>query len=255
VTSSSPAPAAHPTGPLDPEALDAFARSYYLNDEVATIDLEEMAQLLAVDRIVSAVRGCNRVLEMGFGTGLTTRELLARGVQVELLEGSPVLVEEARRRHTGLVVHEAMFETFAPEQPLDAVLAMHVLEHVDTPAETLAQIRSWLRPGGVLIVVVPNAESLHRRIAVEMGLHANLDDLSASDIMVGHQRVYTLDWLKRDVESAGFDVDLEFGFLLKTVPNSMMLSYPPNMVKALNTISDRVPARDLANIAIRARMI
>jgi SAM-dependent methyltransferase len=238
---------------LNPEALDSFAHEYYLNGEVATIDLEEKAQLLAVDRIVSAVADCDRVLEMGFGTGLTTRELVARGVGLELLEGSPVLVEEARRRHSGLVVHEAMFEDFVPAVPYDAVLAMHVLEHVDDPRAIVGVIRRWLRPGGTLIAVVPNAESLHRRIAVEMGLHDKLDDLSPSDVMVGHQRVYTLDWLKKDVESMGFTVDLEFGFLLKTVPNSMMLSYPPAMVSALNTISDRIPARDLANIAIRAR--
>ena len=45
----------------------------------------------------------------------------------------------------------------------------------------------------------------------------------------------------------------EIGYLFKTVPNSMMLNYPADMLRALNTISDRMPPRDLANIGVRAR--
>jgi SAM-dependent methyltransferase len=243
------------TSALSPAALDAFAHQYYLNDEVLTIDLEETAQELSMPQIIGALSGAARVLEMGFGTGLTTRVLIESGVQVEIVEGSQVLTEVARARHDGLVVHQAMFEEFEPSELYDAVLALHVLEHVDDPAAILAVIRGWLKPGGVLVCVVPNRESLHRRIAVEMGLHDELDHLSPSDVMVGHQRVYSMDLLRADVEAAGFDVEQELGFLLKTVPNSMMLAYPPAMVRALNTISPELPARMLANIGLRARMV
>lgn len=237
---------------LTSEALDAFAHDYYLNDGITTVDLEERAQLHSIPRIVEAIAGRGPVLEMGFGTGLVTGELLRHGVPLEVVEGSPVLAREARSRHTGLVVHDAMFETFAPTRPYGAVLALHVLEHVDDPVGLLGDMRSWLAPDGALIAVVPNAESLHRRIAVEMGLHPNLDDLSDSDILVGHQRVYDLDRLVADLDRAGYDVDLDFGYLLKTVPNSMMLAYPDAMVEALNTMSATLPTRDLANIGVRA---
>ena len=173
---------------------------------------------------------------------------------LELLEGSPVLAAEAVSRHPGLKVHLGLFETFEPEEKFGCVLALHVLEHVDHPVSLLRQMREWLTDDGALVVVVPNAESLHRRIAVQMGLHERLDDLSEADHVVGHQRVYDLDWLVSDLDEAGFAVDLDFGYLLKTVPNSMMLDYPPDMVEALNLISPEMPTRQLANIGVRATL-
>ena len=41
----------------------------------------------------------------------------------------------------------------------DAVTLVHVLEHLDDPAETLRWIRSRMNTGGALIVAVPNYES------------------------------------------------------------------------------------------------
>ena len=237
---------------LSPESLDAFAHEYYLNQGIDTIDLEERAQLHSVPRLLEAIGDRAPVLEMGFGTGLITAELLRHDVPLEIVEGSPVLVDEARRRHPTLPVHHAMFETFEPTRHYGAVLALHVLEHVDDPVAVLDAMHPWLADDGALVVVVPNAESLHRRIAVEMGLHERLDDLGPSDKLVGHQRVYDLDRLTADLDAAGYDVTFDFGYLLKTVPNSMMLEYPSAMVEALNTISDRIPTRDLANIGVRA---
>jgi 2-polyprenyl-3-methyl-5-hydroxy-6-metoxy-1,4-benzoquinol methylase len=237
---------------LTPESLDRFANTYYLNQSVATVDLEELAQQMAMHNIVAGIGNAERVLEMGFGTGLITRELLAAGVHPEVVEGSGVLCEEARRRHPGLIVHQDLFETFKPERGYDCVLALHVIEHVDDPHAMLGMIRSWLAPRGKVIVVAPNCESLHRRLAVKMGLHQHLDDLGPSDHLVGHQRVYSLARMRAEVEKAGFQVASEFGYLLKTVPNSMMLAYPPQMVRALNAISGELPTHMLANIGVVA---
>ena len=238
---------------LTPAALDVFAERYYLNrDEVLAIDVEELAQEMAIPLIVRALGESKRVLEMGYGTGLTARTLPAAGVDLEMVEGSPTLTRVAREQHPGLIVHQAMFEEFEPTNLYDAVLCLHVLEHVDDPRQVLSVARRWLKPGGTLVAVVPNRESYHRRIAVEMGLHEHLDDLSASDHVLGHLRVYSMDLLRADIEASGFAVEEEIGYLFKTVPNSMMLSYPPEMLRALNTISSALPPRDLANIGVRA---
>lgn len=237
---------------LTPQALDAYADTYYLNPEVEDIDIEELGQRLSIDRTVDVMHGARRVLELGFGTGLTAGEYLARGINYEVVEGSPRLCAVARERYPDLVVHEAMFESFVPDEPYDAVLALHVAEHVDDPPALFAQAARWLADDGALIVVVPNAESLHRRLAVEMGFQPALDTLSERDHLVGHQRVYTLDSLAADLATAGLRVDEEFGYQLKTVPNSMMDGYPPELLRALVTISDEIPPRMLANIGIRA---
>lgn len=233
-------------------SLDADARRYYLSNEVADVAIEDAQQRLSIERIVEAAGTVGRVLEMGYGMGLTVQALLDRGVDLEVVEGSGLLCEAAAKRHPGLGVHHALFEHFTPADPYDAVLALHVAEHVEDPRALLTRVASWLKPGGRIVVVVPNSESLHRRLAVRMGLQGQLDDLSERDHLVGHRRVYALDGLVADLEAAGFDVTDDFGWFLKTVPNAMMLDWPSELIEALTTISEEIPTRLLANIAVVA---
>ncbi len=234
------------------EDLDRFARLYYLNEDVPDIIIEERQQAAAMPLVIDALGPTRRVLEMGYGTGLITGELLERGMDMEVVEGSSVLADEAQRRHRTLTVHRCMFEDFEPADPYDGVLALYVLEHVADPVRTLQQIRSWLKPGGTLVAVVPNAESIHRDLAVRMGLQPTLGTLSDRDKLVGHRRVYTLEALTEDLRLAGFRVKSNFGYFLKVVPNSMMLGWDPALLAALSAISPQIPPRLLANIGVRA---
>lgn len=237
---------------LSPAELDRFAQEYYLNETVADIDIEELAQTHSIPAILNAIGDGKRVLEMGYGTGLIINELLAAGLDVEMVEGSPALCAEARRRHPGLVVHEAMFETFQPTELYDAVLCLHVLEHVDEPVEVAAGFSEWLNVGGKLIAVTPNAGSIHRHLAVRMGLHPNLDDLSERDHLVGHQRVFNLDELSDVLDAAGLNVEERFGYFVKPLSNGQMLNWDAEVLEALNLISDVVPPELLANIGVVA---
>jgi SAM-dependent methyltransferase len=231
--------------------LDGYARDYYLGRTAADLDLEERQQQLSLARLAPFLSG--RILELGFGTGQMTAGLLAAGLDTAVVEGSPLLAGEARRRHPGLTVHEGMFESFTPPEPVDTLLAAHVFEHVDDPPALLEHLRCWLRPGGTLIAIVPNAASLHRRLAVLMGIQDKLDDLSPRDRVVGHRRVYTLEELRADLAGAGFETREAIGWFLKVVPNSMMLDWPPELIDALFAVSEQLDPRELANIALVAR--
>src|SRR3546814_20784405 len=105
------------TSPLTPASLGAYADAYYLNAEIDDIDIEELAQRQSIAAIVAGLAGCSRVLEMGFGTGRITRSLLAAGVSVEVLEGSPPLAATARSSHPGLIVHVGIFCAFPLANP------------------------------------------------------------------------------------------------------------------------------------------
>ena len=245
----------HPTqsAPLTPDALDDYAREYYLSGTVDDVRIEEQQQTLVYERLArQTLGGCARVLEMGYGTGISARVLTAAGVPVEIVEGSPLLVDAARAAHPGLAVHASMFETFEPGPVFDAVLAMYIAEHVDDPPSLLRTVARWLRPGGLLVVAVPNAGSIHRRLAVRMGLQEQLDSRSPRDHLLGHQRVYTLETLRADVEQAGFSVRDEMGWFLKALPNAMMLDYSEELLAALHDLSEELPAELMANIAIVA---
>lgn len=242
----------HHAAPLTPDALDDYARQYYLSDAVDDVRIEEQQQALVYRRLAQMLTGADRVLELGYGTGISATVLIEADVPIEIVEGSPLLADQARSAHPGLVVHESMFETFAPGPVFDAVLAMYIAEHVDDPLSLFRTITGWLRPGGLLIVAVPNAGSLHRRVAVRMGLQERHDSLSPRDLLLGHQRVYTLTELRRDVERAGLVVREELGWFLKVLPNSMMLDFGEELLEGLHAVSDELPAELMGNIAVVA---
>jgi SAM-dependent methyltransferase len=232
--------------------LDGFARRYYLASDISDHRIENRIQRDGVGQILSRIPASARVLELGTFDGILTEALQAGGIGAELLEGSPLLCAEAAARHPGLCVHQALFETFTAAAPYDVVLALHVLEHVDDPPALLARMRSWLAPGGRVVLMVPNRESLHRRVALSMGLIEALDELSPRDHMVGHRRVYGFDTLCRDVAAAGLVPGERFGTFLKVLPNRMMLDHSDALLTAIGTVSAALPPELLANIGLVA---
>jgi SAM-dependent methyltransferase len=86
------------------------------------------------------------------------------GAEVEGLETDPVAAGLARRR-TGGVIHELpLEEATLPAASFDLVSLLHVLEHVPDPRATLTEAHRLLKPGGVLLLALPNAGSLEAKL-------------------------------------------------------------------------------------------
>ena len=126
----------------------------------------------------------------------------------------------------------------------------NILEHVENPIETLNSISNWCSKDTKVVITVPNSESIHRRLAVLMGIQPKLDSLSSRDKMVGHHRVYNYDRLIKDISCAGFKAIESKGFQLKVLPNSMMLDFSDSLTQAMYDISDELDFKLLANIAV-----
>jgi SAM-dependent methyltransferase len=58
-------------------------------------------------------------------------------------------------------VDNGTLDALAEEEEYDIVLLIHVLEHLRSPSETLDRIHGWLRPGGRLVIDVPNLATPH----------------------------------------------------------------------------------------------
>ncbi|HLP98575.1 MAG TPA: class I SAM-dependent methyltransferase [Sideroxyarcus sp.] len=239
---------------VTPEILDRFATDYYDNADIKDRHLENLVQIQAVPKIMQYINLGDRVIEMGFGDGVMTPEFIKNSITQDIIEGSAILAKRARERFPSLKIIHSMFEDFVPEQRYDVVLSFHVLEHVEDVPCLLRHVRKWLKKDGKIIAIVPNAESIHRQLAVAMGMQGKVEDLSPRDGLVGHLRVYTLDAFKKDFEDAGFKVESEFGNFIKTVPNSMMLDYPDDLLQALCGL-DVLPPHLLANIGVCARKV
>lgn len=109
-----------------------------------------------------------RVLDAGAGRGRLVAELRRRGFAAEGLEPSRRSAGAAQA--AGLPVARGSIEEH-DAAGLDAVVLWHVLEHLDDPVAALERVRSWLRPGGVVLVGVPNVASLQARIAGPAWMH------------------------------------------------------------------------------------
>lgn len=100
---------------------------------------------------------------MGCGSGEAIVALSAAGWECRGVETSPVAAVAARACGVDVVEAELSAAGFE-EGSFDVVRFSHSLEHVADPARELREARRVLRPGGSLVVAVPNFGSLLARV-------------------------------------------------------------------------------------------
>jgi SAM-dependent methyltransferase len=101
-----------------------------------------------------------RLLEIGCASGWFLAEARAVGYDVTGIEPAAEMAASARER-SGADVQAAMLEDAAlPAGGFDLAVAWHVLEHLAEPRAALAAVRAALRPGGRLLLELPNVASL-----------------------------------------------------------------------------------------------
>jgi SAM-dependent methyltransferase len=117
---------------------------------------------MAVGHLESGARG--RLLDIGTGAGEFLARMRALGWEVEGLEPDANAVQTARE-HLGLRMHHGtLHDVDLPPASFDAVVSSHVVEHVHDPIDFLSRAWRLVRPGGRLVIITPNVESLaHRR--------------------------------------------------------------------------------------------
>ncbi len=105
-----------------------------------------------------------RFLDIGCSRGDWLAKIRQLGLAVEGLEADPRAAAHARTVH-GLVVHELDDASWTPESNgFGAISFFHLLEHVREPARFLDKVHQALRPGGQILLRVPNPRSLQARL-------------------------------------------------------------------------------------------
>jgi 2-polyprenyl-3-methyl-5-hydroxy-6-metoxy-1,4-benzoquinol methylase len=171
------------TGRLDPmpdeDELGAFYPAEYYGEPGAAKFHGAIEQLvrLAGERHVrfflSGLAPGARVLDVGCGRGVLLSEIARRGFEAHGVERSE---EAARGADPRARIHIApsLADAALPASSFDEVIVWHVLEHLRDPRATLAEIHRVLRPGGTLIVAVPNFSSAQARWAGAAWFHLDL---------------------------------------------------------------------------------
>lgn len=103
------------------------------------------------------------LLDIGCGDGRLLEHLRLLGWHAQGVEPDARAADAARRRGLQVTVGTLESAAFASEQ-FAAVTMSHVIEHLPDPRRTLREIHRVLRPGGSLVVITPNADSVLHRI-------------------------------------------------------------------------------------------
>lgn len=137
----------------DPAQYDAFADAYEAHAEVAPYNA--LYDRPATLELLGDVAGA-RVLDAACGPGIYAEELRARGAEVVGCDGSPAMVEVARRRlGDDVELHvQALEQPFAwlADGSVDVVLCALAYHYLNDRPAFLAEARRVLRPGGSLVI-------------------------------------------------------------------------------------------------------
>lgn len=121
----------------------------------------------------AGARPPGRLLDVGAGRGRFVAQARAAGWDADGIEPSRRGLDGARAG--GVALQQAGIEDadVAPAS-LDAASLWHVLEHLDDPGAALARIAGWLRPGGLLVIGVPNIASVQARAGGARWFHLDV---------------------------------------------------------------------------------
>jgi 2-polyprenyl-3-methyl-5-hydroxy-6-metoxy-1,4-benzoquinol methylase len=184
-----------------------------------TVGLARASRVRLATRLIPSG---GRVLDVGCGRGLFLRSLKSRGYEVQ---GTELSALTAANTYPGIPVDLGDLRVGQyPDNHFDLVSVWHVLEHLRHPDEVLRACCGALRPGGSLLVAVPNYGSVQSRLGGEHWFHLDLPR---------HTFQFTEATLRRMLCDAGFEIDTlrtgqwemdPFG-LLQTVLNRMGLRH------------------------------
>jgi 2-polyprenyl-3-methyl-5-hydroxy-6-metoxy-1,4-benzoquinol methylase len=227
--------------------LERIAHEYRQPDPGRLVDRQFLDW--TVERLLTWICG-PEVLELGFGDDQWTGKILARFGRTHVVDASRSLLDLAEEKYgPRLRAYHSLFEEFCPDKAFDNIVASYVLEHVEDPVQVLKRAAAWLKPHGHVLVVVPHADSLHRRLAVCMGMQRTTDTLGPTDRQMGHRRVYTIARMEHDIRQAGLGVVRHRGFLLKPLPQGMMSGFTAAMLEGFMKLGDEMPMEFASSIA------
>jgi 2-polyprenyl-3-methyl-5-hydroxy-6-metoxy-1,4-benzoquinol methylase len=165
-----------------------------------------------------------KVLDIGCGRGLLLDKLRQRGWIPMGTELSDEAASYARERLGLPVVTQMVGDEEFPDEEFDLVILWHVLEHVRGPKAMLAEVAKVLRPGGTLLVAVPNFGSLEARWSRAHWFHLDVPR---------HLTHFTRATLAQALDEAGlsfssanfFSTEYDFFSFVQSVQNKMGLRH------------------------------
>ena len=144
-----------------------------------------------------------RVLDVGCGQGDLLEVFLKRGWDAMGVEPGTQDARAARGKGIRVIENLLTGEIADELGPFDAVLLVHVLEHLPQPQEMVRLVHRLLVPGGVFYCEVPNDFNVLQEVAVEScGL------MRWWVVYPDHLNYFSIESLSAFIQANGFDACL-----------------------------------------------
>ncbi len=145
-------------------------------------------------------QGVAEVLDVGCGRGMTGAFLERRlGCRVTGVELNAEVAADAAERLSRVIVGDV--ETLEFDQRFDAVVATELFEHLNYPETFLLKMQRLVRPGGRIVLSVPNVG--HYSVVEDL-LAGRWDYVPMGLLCYTHFRFFTRATLESWIERAGF---------------------------------------------------
>lgn len=200
---------------VDPDILDPH--KHYTK-------MQKVSQLW-VERVNEILTGTETVLDVGCSTGHFMTGIQNNAAKVYGHELSKKEVEFCQNVLKLEVDNKPLSERFKPES-MDLITLIFVFEHIGNPVEFLKELKTYLKPNGKLVIVVPN-------ILDPLVSLYNIEALKKFYFCIEHLFYYSPDTLSKTLDEAGFKSQIE-----------LVQEYP--IINHLNWIYRQKPAETLA---------
>ena len=215
------------TEPL-PGSLDRYYPTRYRRFNALAARVLHGLYLRRVDGWLRRLPPTGLALEVGAGTGWMLRALRERGWRALGNERS-LEAALAARAAAGVPIFVGDLGAVRPAPALDLVIMFHVLEHLADPLAELRAVARRLRPGGVIVLGLPNIASWQARLSGRHWMHLDVprhlchftpDSIERALAVSGYRmtridfRSYEHDpfgWVQSTLDRLGF----EHGLLIK----------------------------------------
>ena len=149
-----------------PNDLDAFYQQYHGGRHGLTTRLCDWRRTRMVKRFADTASG--RLLDVGCGEGTFLLSMRSKGWSVVGVDTHP-----QHARESGLTVLTSLHQA-AELAPFDCITLWHALEHFPDANEAVESIRSLIRPDGLVVLAVPNYESVQAKCFGRHWLHLDV---------------------------------------------------------------------------------
>jgi SAM-dependent methyltransferase len=162
--------------------------------------------------------GQKRFLDVGCGGGALLSAMQALGWSCFGIDLSEESIQSSRQRAPQASVKKAVLQDLREESFYDLIVLSHVLEHLPNPISSLQHCLRLLRPGGKLVIVVPNIASAEAKLFSRSWLGLEIPR---------HLIHFTERTAKNVIERAGFQIEnVRPSYMASSISQSILLSAP-----------------------------